>query len=131
MNRGDRASRVWCARSPRSTAGQVVNPDGLINQIEGAIVQSMSWTLYESVTFDDTRITSVDWQTYPILRFDCGARQHRGAYHQPARPAVPRQRRNRTGSDRGIDRQRHRRCQPAKRLRDLPLTRKRIKAIDA
>ena len=30
----------------------------------------MSWTLYESVTFDDTRITSIDWQTYPILRFD-------------------------------------------------------------
>src|SRR5258708_4070319 len=39
-------------------SGQVVNPDGLINQIEGAIVQSMSWTLYESVTFDNTRITS-------------------------------------------------------------------------
>ena len=51
-------------------SGQVVNPDGLINQIEGAIVQSMSWTLYESVSFDDTRITSIDWQTYPILRFD-------------------------------------------------------------
>ena len=30
----------------------------------------MSWTLYESVSFDDTRITSIDWQTYPILRFD-------------------------------------------------------------
>jgi hypothetical protein len=51
-------------------SGQVVNPDGLINQIEGAIVQSMSWTLYESVTFDDRRITSIDWQTYPILRFN-------------------------------------------------------------
>jgi len=51
-------------------SGQVVNPDGLINQIEGAILQSMSWTLYESVTFDDTRITSIDWQTYPILRFN-------------------------------------------------------------
>ena len=50
-------------------AGQVVNPDGLRNQIEGAILQSSSWTLYESVTFDDTRITSVDWSTYPILRF--------------------------------------------------------------
>ena len=51
-------------------SGQVVNPDGLANQIEGAIVQSMSWTLYESVSFDDTRITSVDWQTYPVLRFN-------------------------------------------------------------
>jgi len=50
-------------------AGQVVNPDGIRNQIEGAILQSASWTLYEAVTFDDTRITSVDWATYPILRF--------------------------------------------------------------
>jgi nicotinate dehydrogenase subunit B len=45
-------------------AGQVVNPDGLANQIEGAILQSMSWTLFESVTFDATRITSIDWATY-------------------------------------------------------------------
>jgi nicotinate dehydrogenase subunit B len=51
-------------------AGQVVNPDGVRNQIEGAILQSASWTLYESVTFDEARITSVDWATYPILRFD-------------------------------------------------------------
>src|SRR5271155_1933425 len=50
-------------------SGQVVNPDGIANQIEGAIMQSMSWTLYESVTFDDRRITSVDWATYPVLRF--------------------------------------------------------------
>jgi nicotinate dehydrogenase subunit B len=49
--------------------GQVVNPDGVRNQIEGAILQSMSWALLESVSFDDTRITSLDWSTYPILRF--------------------------------------------------------------
>src|SRR5437879_11340315 len=41
-------------------SGQVVNPDGLTNQIEGAIVQSTSWTLYERVTFDESRITSID-----------------------------------------------------------------------
>jgi CO/xanthine dehydrogenase Mo-binding subunit len=51
-------------------AGQVVSPDGIRNQIEGAIMQATSWTLYESVTFDSTRITSIDWATYPILRFD-------------------------------------------------------------
>ena len=50
--------------------GQVVNPDGLKNQIEGAILQSMSWTLYEEVGFDAAGVTSVDWATYPILRFD-------------------------------------------------------------
>jgi CO/xanthine dehydrogenase Mo-binding subunit len=61
-------------RVPRVVAavdtGQVVNPDGVRNQIEGAVLQSMSWTLYESVGFDRSRITSVDWSTYPILRFD-------------------------------------------------------------
>jgi CO/xanthine dehydrogenase Mo-binding subunit len=50
--------------------GQVVNPDGIRNQIEGAIVQSASWTLYEQVAFDAKRIRSRDWSTYPILRFD-------------------------------------------------------------
>jgi CO/xanthine dehydrogenase Mo-binding subunit len=51
-------------------SGQAVNPDGLRNQIEGGIIQSASWTLYEKVAFDDMRIRSSDWATYPILRFD-------------------------------------------------------------
>ncbi len=50
-------------------SGETINPDGIRNQTEGSILQSMSWTLYEAVSFDRTRITSVDWQTYPILRF--------------------------------------------------------------
>ncbi|MFA1672234.1 molybdopterin cofactor-binding domain-containing protein [Rhizobium mongolense] len=50
-------------------AGQAVNPDGIRNQTEGGILQSISWTLYEAVTFDRTRITSTDWASYPILRF--------------------------------------------------------------
>jgi len=50
--------------------GQVVNPDGVRNQIEGGILQSLSWTLFERVTFDRTRVTSCDWSGYPILRFD-------------------------------------------------------------
>jgi nicotinate dehydrogenase subunit B len=49
--------------------GQVVNPDGVRNQVEGGILQSISWTLFERVTFDHTRVTSVDWSAYPILRF--------------------------------------------------------------
>jgi len=49
--------------------GQVINPDGVRNQIEGGILQSLSWTLFESVSFDSQRITSIDWSTYPILRF--------------------------------------------------------------
>ncbi|MBB3773321.1 CO/xanthine dehydrogenase Mo-binding subunit [Angulomicrobium tetraedrale] len=49
--------------------GQVVNPDGVRNQIEGGIVQAASWTLFEGVRFDRRRVTSVDWAAYPILRF--------------------------------------------------------------
>jgi nicotinate dehydrogenase subunit B len=51
-------------------SGQVVNPDGLRNQIEGGIIQSASWTLHEKVAFGRSRIRSFDWSTYPILRFD-------------------------------------------------------------
>src|SRR5690606_38506574 len=50
-------------------AGQVVNPDGLSNQLEGGFVQAASWTLLEEVTFDAHGITSRDWASYPILRF--------------------------------------------------------------
>jgi nicotinate dehydrogenase subunit B len=50
-------------------SGEVVNPDGIRNQIEGGIVQSTSWTLCEEATFDRTRILSRDWGGYPILRF--------------------------------------------------------------
>lgn len=50
-------------------AGQAVNPDGLRNQIEGGMVQSVSWTTTEQVSFDRQRVTSVDWSTYPILTF--------------------------------------------------------------
>ncbi len=50
-------------------AGQVVNPDGLSNQLEGGFAQAASWTLYEAVEFDRRGITSVDWETYPILPF--------------------------------------------------------------
>lgn len=50
-------------------SGEAVNPDGIRNQVEGGILQSLSWTLYEAVSFDRTRITSQDWAGYPILRF--------------------------------------------------------------
>lgn len=50
-------------------SGEVVNPDGIRNQVEGAIVQASSWALYESVTFDQKTITSRDWSSYPMVRF--------------------------------------------------------------
>jgi nicotinate dehydrogenase subunit B len=50
-------------------AGEVIDPSGLANQLEGGVVQAASWTLKEQVTFDDTHITSSAWDTYPILTF--------------------------------------------------------------
>ena len=57
--------RLWLAVD----VGRVINPDGVINQVEGGAVQSASWTLREQVRFDRDQITSAGWDSYPILRF--------------------------------------------------------------
>jgi CO/xanthine dehydrogenase Mo-binding subunit len=49
--------------------GEAINPDGVINQIEGGAIQAVSWVLKERVRFDRQRITSTSWTEYPILRF--------------------------------------------------------------
>jgi len=49
--------------------GEAINPDGVVNQIEGGAIQATSWALKERVRFDATRITSNSWTDYPILRF--------------------------------------------------------------
>jgi CO/xanthine dehydrogenase Mo-binding subunit len=51
-------------------AGGVVNPDGLVNQIEGGILQAASWTLKEAVQWDKQAVRARSWEDYPILRFD-------------------------------------------------------------
>jgi len=51
-------------------AGQIVDREGLKSQLEGGLIQSASWTLKEQVTFDSGGITSTDWETYPILKFN-------------------------------------------------------------
>jgi CO/xanthine dehydrogenase Mo-binding subunit len=60
-----RARRLWLAVD----VGRVINPDGVVNQVEGGAVQSASWALTERVRFDRAKITSVTWESYPILRF--------------------------------------------------------------
>jgi CO/xanthine dehydrogenase Mo-binding subunit len=50
-------------------SGQPISPDGIRNQIEGAMVQSASWTLFEEVRFDRRHVESTDWSGYPVLRF--------------------------------------------------------------
>ena len=107
-------------------AGQIVNPDGLENQIEGGIVQSTSWTLKEEVKFDPSEIRSRDWDTYPILTMpevplveveliDRPEERSLGAGEAaqgPAAAAIANAFAAATG----------------KRLRDLPLTPARVKA---
>jgi CO/xanthine dehydrogenase Mo-binding subunit len=60
-----RLQRVWCA----ADAGLVINPDGGKNQLEGGIIQAASMTLKEQVTMEGEGVTSVDWKSYPILKF--------------------------------------------------------------
>ena len=49
--------------------GQIINPDGLKSQIEGNVIQTVSRTLIEEVKFDRSQVTSLDWMSYPILKF--------------------------------------------------------------
>jgi nicotinate dehydrogenase subunit B len=60
-----RVKRFYVAQD----CGQIINPDGIKNQIEGNMVQTLSRTLKEQVTFDRSQVTSLDWQSYPIITF--------------------------------------------------------------
>ena len=107
-------------------AGQAVNPDGIVNQIEGGFIQSASWTLKEAVSYDRTRVRTRSWVDYPILRFDEVPQVDVVVLNQPDQPflgvgegsqgpaaaAIGNAIANATG----------------KRLRDLPFTPGRVKA---
>ena len=60
-----RVERVICAHD----CGQIINPDGVRAQVEGSILQTLSRVLIEEVKFDRSRVLSVDWASYPILKF--------------------------------------------------------------
>ena len=60
-----RARASACAHD----CGLMINPDAVRAQVEGNILQTLSRTLYEETTFDRSRVTSVDWASYPLLRF--------------------------------------------------------------
>jgi CO/xanthine dehydrogenase Mo-binding subunit len=60
-----RVRRVWIA----ADLGEVVNPDGAANQLEGSAIHATSQALKEAVRFDRRRVTSDSWESYPILRF--------------------------------------------------------------
>jgi nicotinate dehydrogenase subunit B len=108
-------------------SGQAVNPDGIKNQVEGAIVQAASWTLHEQVVFDRMRIKSRDWSTYPILRFEDVFRSVE--VHVIDRPGQPY-----LGTGEGGQGPTAAAIANAvadatgRRIRELPLTRERVKA---
>ena len=60
-----RLLRAWCA----ADCGLAVNPDAVINQIEGGMIQSASWVLKEQVRFDNETAGPIDLESYPVLRF--------------------------------------------------------------
>jgi nicotinate dehydrogenase subunit B len=69
-------------------AGQIVNPDGLKNQIEGGIIQSASWTLHEQVKFSPDGIVSRDWLGYPILTMPETPQMHTILIDRPDQPSL-------------------------------------------
>jgi nicotinate dehydrogenase subunit B len=124
----DRASGE--VRVPRVVAvidtGRIVNPDGVANQIEGGIVQSISWTLKEQVRFDRERVLTRAWADYPVMRFSEVPRVELTMIDRPREPSL--------GAGEGA-------LGPAaaavgnafthatgRRIRDLPLTPERVKA---
>jgi CO/xanthine dehydrogenase Mo-binding subunit len=63
-----KTGRVWAKKfTVAHDCGLIINPEGLRYTIEGNVVQGISRTLFEEVRFDRNMVTSVDWNTYPIL----------------------------------------------------------------
>jgi nicotinate dehydrogenase subunit B len=76
--------RVTCSHD----CGLIVNPDGLRNQVEGNIVQTLSRTLHEEVRFDRSKVTSVDWTSYPLLTFPEAPAIEVALIDRPDQPSV-------------------------------------------
>ena len=91
----DRATgKIWARKfTVAHDCGQIINPDGLVKCIEGNIVQGVSRTLWEEVTFDRKAVTSVDWITYPILDITRDAERGERRADQPPGDCAVRRRR--------------------------------------
>ena len=68
--------------------GLIINPDGVRNQIEGNVIQSLSRALKEEVKFDQVQVTSVDWDSYPILTFSEVPEVEMVLINRPDQPAL-------------------------------------------
>jgi nicotinate dehydrogenase subunit B len=76
--------KLWIAVD----VGRVINADGVVNQIEGGAIQTVSWVLKEAVQFDSTRIQSTAWESYPILRFSEVPKVDVQIIHRPDQPSL-------------------------------------------
>jgi CO/xanthine dehydrogenase Mo-binding subunit len=114
--------RAWTAVD----AGLIINPDGLTNQIEGGIVQSMSWTLYEHVRFDKTGIQSRDWLSYPILSIADAPKVETVLINRPTERALGAGEASQGPAVAAIANAFA--AATGKRMRDLPFTPERVKA---
>jgi CO/xanthine dehydrogenase Mo-binding subunit len=76
--------RIVCSHD----CGLIVNPDGVKNQIEGNVLQGVSRALFEEVTFDANGVTSLDWQSYPILKFPDVPEIEIALINRPEMPAL-------------------------------------------
>jgi CO/xanthine dehydrogenase Mo-binding subunit len=77
-------TRAWIA----ADAGEVIDPSGLANQLEGGFVQAASWTLLEELAVDGGRVTAADWEDYPILRFSDAPSIEVRLLHRPEAPVL-------------------------------------------
>jgi len=110
-------------------AGQIIDPSGLANQLEGGVIQSASWTLKEQVMFDRTRITSVDWESYPILRFGAAPEIETVLVDRPGEPFLGSGEATQGPTAAAIA---NAVCDAIKvRLRDIPFTPDRVRAAVA
>jgi CO/xanthine dehydrogenase Mo-binding subunit len=118
-----RVPQIWAA----ADSGLVINPDGLRLQVEGGILQSASWTLYEHVRFDKTGIRSHDWESYPIMRMPDVPKVSVELINRPTEPPKGSGEASQAPAAAAIaNAVAH---ATGKRLRDLPLDAGRVKAM--
>jgi CO/xanthine dehydrogenase Mo-binding subunit len=117
-----RVPRVWAAVD----AGQVITPDGLRNQIEGGIIQAVSWTVKEEVRFDRAGIVTKDWDDYPILGFEEVPKLRTVLLNRPDDPPLGAGEASQGPAGAAVANALARAL--GQRLRDLPYTPERVKA---
>jgi nicotinate dehydrogenase subunit B len=115
--------RAACA----GDAGEAIAPDGIGSQLEGGVIQATSWTLMERVRFSPGEITSVDWETYPMLTFRDAPEVETIVLNQPGQKFLGVGEASQGPTAAAIANAVFAAC--GVRLREMPLTPERVKAM--